>query len=80
MPRLQSWTSQVHKCRVVHCINTSSVFNYAFLAGVLVSFAQATYLADEGQGTIEVCLSLTGQLDRNLNVTISTISGSATGV
>lgn len=51
----------------------------SFLVGVLVSFSEATYLADEDQGTVEVCLSLAGQLDRNLNVTISTISGSATG-
>ena len=54
--------------------------SFVFLSiGVLVSFAEATYLADEDQGTVEVCLSLAGQLDRNLNVTISTVSGSATG-
>ena len=60
------------------CDNYSDCYSLVSV-GVLVSFFQATYVADENQATVEVCLSLSGQLDRDLNVTISTITDTAMG-
>ena len=46
---------------------------------VEVSFAASTNNVNENDGSVEVCLLLTGQLERTLNVTVSTVPGTATG-
>ena len=44
-----------------------------------VSFVASTFLINEDEGTVEVCLLLTGELERSLNVTVSTVPGTAMG-
>lgn len=48
-------------------------------ADIQVSFVTNTYVAGENEGFAEVCLQLIGELDRSLNVTISTVDGTAVG-
>lgn len=44
-----------------------------------VAFVLNTIIVSENEGDVEVCLLLTGELERSLNVTISTVPGTATG-
>ena len=52
---------------------------FCSLTEVQVSFVMSTFLVNENEGPVEVCLLLTGELDRSLNVTVSTVPGTALG-
>ena len=50
-----------------------------FITDVGVSVEDPSYPVDESDGTVEVCVVLTGKTERNVCVTISTGDGSAIG-
>ena len=45
---------------------------------VEVDFSQLVQAVDEGDGQVEVCVILRGQTERDITVTVSTMSGTAT--
>ena len=50
-----------------------------FITDVGVSVEDPSYTVDESDGTVEVCVVLTGTIERNVSVTISTSDGSTIG-
>ena len=46
---------------------------------VIVAFLQLQYAVNEGDGQVEVCVILRGQTERDITVTVSTMSGIASG-
>ena len=46
----------------------------------MVDFAQLSYTIGEGDGEVEVCVILRGQTERDITVTVSTMSGTASGI
>ena len=46
---------------------------------VTVKFSESVYSVGEVGGHVEVCVILRGQTERNISVTVSTMSGTASG-
>ena len=46
---------------------------------VTVKFSESVYSVGEGGGQVEVCAILRGQIERDISVTVSTMSGTASG-
>ena len=46
---------------------------------VTVKFSESVYSVGEGGGQVEVCAILRGQTERDISVTVSTMSGIASG-
>ena len=44
-----------------------------------MSFIMNTFVVNENEGTVDVCLLLTGELERSINVTVTTVPGTALG-
>lgn len=55
------------------------LFSQNLCVEVQVTLLMSTFVAMESVGALEVCLILTGELERDLNVTVSTVSDTATG-
>ena len=50
------------------------------MPGVTIGLERTSYPVDEGDGDVEVCaILISGTLERALNITLSTLDGSATG-
>ena len=47
---------------------------------VTVEFLQLLQDVDEGDGQVEVCVILRGQTERDITVTVNTMSGTASGI
>ena len=68
---------------VTACYNDahSSLECYFFsLSVVTVTISQQFYTVGEGDGEVEVCVILRGQTERDVTVTVSTMSGTASGI
>ena len=50
----------------------------SFLIGATVSFSQATYTASEDGRTLSYTVNISGNLDRNVIVSVNDIAGTAT--
>ena len=46
---------------------------------VMVDFAQLSYAVDEDDGEVEICVILRRQTERDVTITVSTMSGTASG-
>ena len=44
-----------------------------------MSFTMSTFVVNENEGTVDVCLLVTGELERSINVTVTTVPGTALG-
>ena len=53
---------------------------HIFFAVVIVNFSESVNTVDEGDGQVEVCAVLTGQTARDITVTITTQSDTASGI
>ena len=47
---------------------------------VSLKFSQPSQAIGEGNGHVEVCVILRGQTERDITVTVSTMSGTASGM
>ena len=45
----------------------------------MLEFSQPFHAFNEGDGQVEVCVILRGQTERDITVTVSSVSGSASG-
>lgn len=48
-------------------------------AAVIVGFTSSVYEASEADGETQVCISLSGQTERNVLLTLAAVDGAATG-
>ena len=46
---------------------------------VTVAISQLSYTVSEGDGQVEVCVVFRGQTERDITVTVTTMSGTALG-
>ena len=49
------------------------------LPTVVVGFERESYSISEGNGSVEVCVQVTGVLQGSLSVSLTTVDGTATG-
>ena len=49
------------------------------LPTVVVGFEHASYSISEGNGSVEVCVQVSGILQSSLSVSLTTVDGTATG-
>ena len=58
--------------------STSKCYFFSLLV-VTVTILQLFYTVSEGDGQVEVCVILRGQTERDITVTVTTMSGTASG-
>ena len=59
---------------------TSQLCQCSFLPGVTVGMVQQSYTVIESAGFATVCVFLTGQTERDILVTMTTVQGTAQGM
>ena len=52
---------------------------HAFLPTVVVGFEHESYRIDEGNGSVEVCVQVSGILQSSLRLSLTTVDEDATG-
>ena len=52
---------------------------YTFLFTVILGFEHETYSISEGNGSVEVCVKVSGVLQSSLRVSLTTVDGNAIG-
>ena len=58
--------------------STNTIINF-FFPVVTVNISEPSYVVDEGDGQVEVCVALTGQIARIITVTLDALPGTASG-
>ena len=61
------------------CLEVRIYHYLEFFAAVEVSFEEVAYTVNEAAGSLSVCVEITGLLERNITVNISTANGEALG-
>ena len=64
---------------VFHCDRMMCVHAELCILVVQVGFENTSYLVAEDAGSVSVCVTVTGQLARDIVVTLSTADGTAIG-
>ena len=52
---------------------------YSFLSTVILGFDRETYNTSEGNGSVKVCVQVSGVLQSSLRLSLTTVDASATG-
>ena len=52
---------------------------HAFLLTVILGFEHESYSISEGNGSVEVCVQVSGILQSSLHLSFTTVDGDATG-
>ena len=52
---------------------------YTFLFTVILGFEHETYSISEGNGSVEVCVKVSGVLQSSLRLSLTTVDGNAIG-
>ena len=52
---------------------------YTFLFTVILGFEHEAYSISEGNGSVEVCVKVSGVLQSSLHVSLTTVDGNAIG-
>ena len=58
---------------------TNSVYLNILLFTVVVGFEHETYSISEGNGSVEVCIQVSGILQSSLSISLTTVDGTSTG-
>ena len=56
-----------------------SIYLNILLSTVVVGFEHETYSINEGNGSVEVCVQVSGIIRSSLSVSLTTVDGAATG-